>query len=214
MRRIAVLLLVLWTGSAAAHHEAEGRMRVVLVEQQGGQTVVYVRLPAPLLFAAESMARTSPFDRVVAPFLKSERQQDVWIYTLDRQAIAADPEGFAARIGAIFTITLDGRAVTPPITGFAVHGADALPAFATPDEARISLDAPLHGTDPFIGLAFVDARLQIDGTGSLTIASTLNERAVPPQIYLENVFIDYRTDPATQIVRLGALDHAIALEGP
>lgn len=214
MRRIAILLLVLWTGSAAAHHEAESRMRVVLVEQQGDQTVVYVRLPAPLLFVAESMARTGPNDRVVAPFLKSERQRDVWVHTLDRQAIAADPDGFAARIGATLAITLDGLAVTPSLTGFAVHGADALPAFATPDEARVSLSAPLEGTDPFIGLAFVDARLQIDGTGSLTIGSTLNERAVPPQIYLENIFIDYRTDPVQQIVRLGALDHAIALEAP
>ena len=213
MKRIAVLLLALWTGSAAAHHEAEGRMRVVLVEQAGDQTVVYVRLPAPLLFAAESMARTSPFDRVVAPFLKSERRQDLWVYTLDRQAIAADPDGFAARIEATFAMTLDGLAVTPPVTDFAVHGADALPAFATPDQARVSLAAPLHGTDPFIGLAFVDARLLIDGTGSLTIASTLNERAVPPQIYLENIFIDYRTDPAHQVIRLGALDGAIALDG-
>ena len=63
-------------------------------------------------------------------------------------------------------------------------------------------------------MAFVDARLQIDGTGSLTIGSTVNERAIPPQIYIENIFIDYRTDPAQQVVRVGALDQAIALERP
>ena len=214
MRSIVVILLALWAGSAAAHHEAEGRMRVILVEEQGQQTVVYVRLPAPLLFAAEWLARTSPLDRVEAPFLRAERQQDIWIHTLDRQAIAAEPDAFATRIGATLAITLDGFAVTPSIAEFAVHRADALPAFTTPDEARASLAVPLEGTDPFVGLAFVDARLQIDGTGSLTIGSTVNERAVPPQIYIENIFIDFRTDPAQQIVRLGALNDAVTLERP
>lgn len=214
MRLIAVILLALWTGSAAAHHEAEGRMRVILVEEQGEQTVVYVRLPAPLLFVAESMARTSSLDRVEAPFLRAERQQDVWVHTLDRQTIAAEPDAFAALIGATLSFTLDGVAVTPSLTEFAVHGADALPEFTTPGQARASLVVPSDGADPVVGMAFVDARLQIDGTGSLTIGSTVNERAIPPQIYIENIFIDYRTDPAQQVVRVGALDQAIALERP
>ena len=189
-------------------------MRVILVEEQGEQTVVYVRLPAPLLFVAESMARTSSLDRVEAPFLRAERQQDVWVHTLDRQTIAAEPDAFAALIGATLAFTLDGVAVTPSLTEFAVHGADALPEFTTPGQARASLVVPSDGADPVVGMAFVDARLQIDGTGSLTIGSTVNERAIPPQIYIENIFIDYRTDPAQQVVRVGALDQAIALERP
>ena len=213
MRLIAVILLALWTGSAGAHHEAEGRMRVILIEQVGEQTIVYVRLPATLLFVAESMGRTSPLDRVEAPFLRAEQQQDVWVHRLDRQAIAAAPDAFADRIGTTLAITLDGVAATPWPAAFAVHGADALPTFATPDDARASLAAALDGTDPIVGMAFVDARLQIDGTGSLTIASAVNEQAIPPQIYIETIVVDYRTDPAQQVVRLGALDRAIALEG-
>ena len=212
MRLFAVILLALWTGSAAAHHEAEGRMRVILVEEQGMQTVVYVRLPAPLLFAAESMARTSQLDRVQAPFLRVERQRDVWVHTLDRRAIDADPDAFAARIGATLAIMLDDVSVAPSITGFVVHGVEALPVFTTPDDARVSLAMPAAETDPLVGLAFVDARLQIDGTGNLTIASTLNEHAIPPQIYIETTVVDYRTDPAQQLVRLGALEQAIVLQ--
>ena len=213
MRLIAILLLALWTGAASAHHEAEGRMRVILVEEQGQDTVLYVRLPAPLLFAAESLARTSALDRVEAPFLRTELRQDIWVHWLDRQAIAADWPGFAARISEALVITLDGVPVTPELTEFAIHGVDALPVFGTPEEARISLAVPSDGMDPQVSTAFVDARLQIDGTGSLTIQSNLDERAVPPQIYIENIVVDHRTDPAQEIIRLGALDQAITLEG-
>ena len=212
MRLILVLLLALWTGGAAAHHEAEGRMQVILVEELGEETVLYIRLPAPLLFAAESLARSSALDRVEAPFLRAEQQRDVWIHWLDRQAIAADRNGFAARIGDALAITLDGEAVTPELSEFTVHGVDTLPVFGTPEEASASLAAPLDGSDPQVSTAFVDARLEIDGTGSLTIRSNVDQRAVPPQIYIETIVIDFRTDPAHQLVRVGALDQAIALQ--
>ena len=216
MKLITTILLVLfWTGSAAAHHPGESRMRIILVDQRDDQTVVYIRLPAPLLFLAESAGRDSPDDPVVAPFLRSDRRQDIWIHTLDRHAIGADRDGFAARIGATVALTIDGAAVTPTVADFAVHdGTQTLPAFETIDDAQASLAVPLDGADPLVGLAFIDARLLVDGTGDLTIESALNEEAIPAQIYIENIVIDYRTDPAQQIVRLGALDQAIVLQRP
>lgn len=210
---VAAVLLTFASGGALAHHDAEGRMRIILVEQQGDHTVLYVRLPAPFLFIAEAMDRSSPNDRVEAPFLRSERNQGVWVYTLDGDAIEDDPGAFAERIAGTLAVTLEGRPAIPTVTTFTVQSAESLPAFSVPEEARAALAARLEGPDPFVGLAFIDARLEIEGTGPLTIESTVNERAVPPQIYIESTFIDFRTDPAQRIDLLGALERAVVLEG-
>lgn len=214
MRPFLLSIFVLFATAAAAHHVAEPRMRTVLITEEGGDTILYVRLPAPLVFAAALAAREKPEDRVDAPFLRPMAHRAGWAHYLDASQVADDPAGFARLAADAFAITVDGAPAAVEATDVAVHSLRALPPFATPAEARAALDAPALADDLFVGHGFVQARLAVRGTGDLVLRSTVDTIELPEDIFMENVIVDFRRDPPVDIGQLGAWEEAIVLDAP
>ena len=214
MKPLAFILLLLLPIAAFAHHAAEPRMRIVLIAEEGGDTIVYVRLPAPLLFAEALSGRQNPADRVDVPFLHPVAHRSGWAHYLDASQIREDAAGFARMAAGAFAITLNGEPVVPEATAAAVHSLNTLPRFATPDEAEVALDAGGPDENLFVGHGFVDARLRLRGTGDLALRSTVDGLELPSDVFLENLIVDYRTDPPVEFARIGVWTEAIALDIP
>ncbi len=195
-----------------AHEAAEARHRVILAEAEGGDTVLHIRLPAPLLFMAELSARDTPGDRVPAPFLSAEWVLWGWLHRLDAAAIAADPGGFADRLVEAVSVRIDGRPIRPVVQAFALHGDRGRPPFASRAEARAAVSAGVGDVPgPFVGTAVVDARLRVTGQGTISVASAVGDESVPHDVFIETDVVDYRVAPPYTLHRHGALDKPVIL---
>ena len=214
MRAFLLVVLLLVPALAAAHHVAEPRMRVVLVTERGGDTIVHLRLPAPLIFARALAGRQSPEDRVDAPFLDPVAHRTGWAHYLDASEINADQDGFARLAGRALAIALDGEPVAAAATGAAIHPARALPPFATPADAEAAMASGRLDDDLFVGHGFVHVRLVVGGTGDVSLRSTVDAVDLPDDIFLENIVVDFRADPPAPITQLGAWTDPITLERP
>lgn len=208
--RVFILVLLFWATGAAAHEASHEHLRVVVVSERDGQTVIHLRVPAPLLFAREAAARPLPSAPVEAPFLRLDSSA----HQLDRAAIADAPETFMERVLATISITVEGRPAEVSADAFAVQHVASLPRLRTPEEGRAALASADLKTDPHIAEAYVDAQLTINSAGDLALSFPLDAIAFPGHVHLSSVFVDARVDPPRTRVRLGALTTPIVVERP
>lgn len=210
--RILLMLLILWTGGASAHETSQERLRVVIVSERAGATDLHVRLPAPLLFAAEATARSSPSAAVEAPFLRVSHGHGA--HHLDQAAVERDPVAFKARILATIAVTVDGQPSAASVLAFAVQHVASLPSFAIPAEARAAIRRPPAGTDLHVAEAYIDAEVTIEAVGSVVLTFPQDAIAFPGHVHFDNVFVDARADPPQTRVRMGALSEPVEMPRP
>jgi len=212
--RLLLFLLLLASGAASAHEASESKLRVVVVSEADGATILNVRIPAPLLFAPELAARPSPSAVVDAPFLRVSGTAGRPAHHLDRSAIRADPEGFAERLHGALAVAVDGRSVPVEITALVARHGARLPPFRSAAEAEIVMSRDLERRDPHSADAYVDATLHVERTGDLALSFPADPVVMTGHVHLDNVFVDTRRDPPTTRIVLGALLEPVEFPRP
>ena len=119
---IQALFLLMWFAGAAEAHFFEGvKVRSIVVTRDGDGVTVFVRTPAPLLFGEllDAAQRTgAPPD---TGFIYSRERETGPVFYLSRDAIDADPEGFAARLENALAWSQNGQPLRAKLAGFVLH---------------------------------------------------------------------------------------------
>jgi hypothetical protein len=213
MRRLLIILgylLGTCAGTVHAHFDLNGQHRIVIFDRTTSE--LFLRIPAPLVFAEALSRRTDPAAPVTAAFIAPVKQGGRWGHRLDTQAITANPEGFMAKIAVGYLIAAGDHTLKAEPFAFAVHERHALTPFATPDEARTALKAP-NAAMPWVGDAVVEIGLRLpEIPQGLTIGSRLPEIALPPNVYIDNHLFDWRGGGVIRTSAVGQLTDPVTLE--
>jgi len=200
--------------SAEAHFTLNGRNRIIILDRSADSADLFLRIPAPLIYARELSMR-GPDGRVEAPFLSIKASPAGWIHRLDRAAVATMPEDFAGFAASGYRITVNGTEVSAIPVAVAVHLARDAPPFATPEDARAAVAGKTEGRgDPFVGEAVVDLALHldgIDGYGDIGISATLPKLQLPPDMFIDNHILDFDGTEVRAITKAGQLHDGVLL---
>ena len=200
MRALALLLFVI-AAPAGAHETSREFLRTVIIAARGEETILWVRLPAPLLFADVARGAAPP------AILTGEGRR------LDRAAGAADMETFAYRLATAFGVQIDGAAVRPTVDAVVVRHAARLPVLTTPASADAAMAVLPTAPNPHVADSYVDAKLILPATGDLTLTAPADRIVLTGHVHLITTVIDARAEPPIRRTLTGAIGTPIALPG-
>ncbi len=214
---LALVMALLLPATARAHFDLSAGKRVIVIAREDSAIRLYMRISGPLLYAGALAAHgddtTAP---LVAPFLDAATGE-ANAALFDPAAIAADPEGFAAFVASGYAFAVDGRAVDgAPVRAVVQRDLDVLPfaSAADADAAASMAEAEPAGTIP-VGEAMVDVEIlldNVDGAGSLSIASTLPPIPLAEGSSVSNHIIDTLDDGTARILTVpGPLETPVVL---
>lgn len=192
MRKLSALLLTLLclAGAGHAHFDVSDQNRIVILDRETGR--LYLRIPAPLAFSRELATRTSPTDRVEASFVAPEAVGGRWAHRLDTAEVAAEPERFMDKVAGGYEVRSGDETVSPGPFAVAIHPRSDLPPFATPADARTSLERSTADM-PFVGEAVVDIGMDLGPLAeTVSLESVLPEISLPPDVFIDNHVLDWQ----------------------
>lgn len=111
-RAALTLFLALFATVAGAHFGPVGQARMIVLDRASGE--LFLRIPAPLVFAAELAARETISGPVRAEFIEAVEVNGRWAHRLDTAAIAARPEAFMAKVAAGYRLSATPRCRRSP----------------------------------------------------------------------------------------------------
>lgn len=209
MIRLLAILLTLLAGPAAAHFSDNGQARMVVLDRETG--MLWLRIPAPLIFAQELSQRDTVSGAVTSPFIETVEVNGRWGHRLDTTAIAEGP-AFMDKVAGGYRLTgPDGPLPLDPVA-VAIHRLDRMEPFTTPDEARTSLAAPWADA-PWVSDAVVEIAIRLsDVPRTLTLQSTLPQIPLPPTVFIDNHLFDWQGGGVQRIEVLGQLTEPVTME--
>lgn len=203
--------------AAAAHFTDGTKPRTILVadlESEG--LVVYLRVPAPLFYAADvvdAQARQVPFE---AQFLDVSRVGNALAFRLSQSAIDDSPVAFADRLNAAHMWRQNGRPIAPRVVRWAIHPKLPESPFSSVAEARASLSIPPPAVDPALGTAYIDVELVLEGAKQpfdLQVKSAQAPLPLPADVSIDNHLRDLRGGSAVSITESGQLQDWVTIDG-
>lgn len=210
------VVLLLPTASVAHFTENTKPRTVILAIAPDGGLVAYVRMPAPLLYAADVVAAQEQQVRFEAEFLETRRIGHAITFRLSQQAVAADPAAFAARLAAAHEWQQNGLPVASEVVRWQLHAELPEVRLSSAADAIAALEGPAPAADPAFGEAYVDFELRIATAfprSGISLRSMHPPLPLPPAISIDNHIRDARVSPAVSIIQVGQLQDWVSFEG-
>jgi len=101
-----------------------------------------MRLPAPLAFAKSLASRTDPTAEIEAPFVKAVDLGARWAHRLDTEAVTQDRSAFLFFLAEADRLEGPSGPIDLEPVSAAIGSKADLPAFTTPEEARVDSTLP------------------------------------------------------------------------
>ena len=209
-------LLCLVTNATAHFSEGTKPRTILVADAEDGGLLVYLRVPAPLFYAADivaAQAQQVPFE---AEFLEVTRVGNALAFGLSQSAIAENPDGFADRLNAAHLWRQSGRHLEARVLRWKVHGDLIGTSFSSIAAAREALALPMVETDPAFGSAYIDIELALEGARAgldLQIKSALPVLPLPTHVSIDNHVRDLRSGRAVSIMEPGQLQEWVTVNG-
>ena len=208
MIRLLILLLLAAT-PASAHFSDNGQARLIVLDREAG--MIWLRIPAPLVFAEELARRDSVAGAVTSPFIDTVQVAGRWGHRLDVAAIVSGP-GFMDKVAAGYRLSGPDGPIPMDPAGLAIHRLDRMLPFTTPAEARASLEER-GAADPWVSDAVVEIAIRLpDLPARLTIQSTLPRIPLPPSVFIDNHLFDWQGGGVQRIEVVGQLTDPVTME--
>jgi len=215
-RLLAGLAVLLWALPAWSHFANKDLRRNFVLEKADGGLVLYVRTPAPFVFADQIAAMLADGKTMNTPFTRFERSREGTGYRLRRDAIAGDRPGFHARLESAFTVRQHDQVVALRVIDFRLFAhADDTP-FGSPEAARAALARDGVETDPMLKGAVIEIAYGLTPVtldGVLILASGLPAFEMGAGVTLENQIVDARTEGAQPLSVTGQMTDPVRLDG-
>ncbi|MEM9010452.1 MAG: HupE/UreJ family protein [Pseudomonadota bacterium] len=214
--RLALLfaLLFAFAPAARAHFEPGANLRTIILAEEDGSLVAYVRSPAPLFFGDVVRTARAEATPLATPFLYFELTGAGARYRLSLDAIAEEPERFEARLARTFAWSEGGPPIAARVLDYRLRQRDPDSSFSTAAEAQAALRAPGARLDPVFGAAVVELRLALDvrdPAAPLTLAAGLPALPLPEGVRIANRVLDARSALAISQIAPGQLQTAVVL---
>ncbi|MHA7773671.1 HupE/UreJ family protein [Roseibium sp. M-1] len=209
-------LLIAATGSALAHFSEDAQIRTILVAQEDGALIAYVRVPAPLVFS--DLILRSQVDQVplVSPFLRLEQTATGEHFRMDAAAIAQDRAAFETRLRDALVFSQAGLDLTATLSTFTIHERAPDQRFDSVEDALEALAVPATETDPLFGQAVIDYAVRLesdDPSGVLSLRSGYPPLLPGPGLTIDNHLIDARWSPPVASTAPGQLEEPAVMDG-
>ncbi|WP_425051757.1 HupE/UreJ family protein [Psychromarinibacter sp. S121] len=211
MRRLFLaLVLVCLAQAATAHFSQNGQARIIVLDRESD--TLFLRIPAPLVFAEELSRRDGASGRVEAEFIEPVMVGGRWGHRLDLPAIAARPDAFMAKVANGYRLSGEGGVLSPEPVGWAIHRLNELQPFVTPDDARASVSG--QGADaPWVSEAVIEIALRLPQTPArLSVQSVLPEIVLPPTVFIDNHLLDWQGGGVQRYDVLGQLTDPVTMK--
>ncbi len=211
----AVAILLACAPSSA--HFAQGtKVRTILVSEDNGGLVAYVRVPAPLVFS--DLVGRAQVDQVplTSPFLRVETTGNGVRYRLDMEAVSRDRFRFENRLKAALLFSQAGLDLKTVLTGFTIHARSPQQILDSVETARAALAEDSTSLDPVFGAAVIDYAVRIDSpdpASDLEIMSGYAPLLPGPGVEIENHLVDARIEPPLSLTAPGQLETPAVLDG-
>ena len=213
---LAILAALLWATPAWSHFTNKDLRRNFVLQKADGALVLYVRTPAPFVFADQIATMLAGRKGMSTPFTRFHRGREGTGYRLSRDAIAADLPGFHGRLERAFALRQHDQAVALKVIDFRLFAhADDTP-FGSPDAARASLARPGVAKDPMLKGAVIEIAYGLDPItqdGALTLASGLPAFEMGAEVTLENQVVDARKEGSQPLSVSGQMTDPVRLDG-
>lgn len=153
---IAVLAaMVLSVQTASAHFLTNANPRIVHVAQSGtDETVILVRMPAPLAFLPGDWAGQD--DTRLPPFTM-KRDGDL---ALTPASLSKNDAAVRALLSGSLSVSLSGKPIAMQVTQYRIWARDARPTFGTQNSALAAFEKP-YDPESEVPLAYYDLTLDI-----------------------------------------------------
>ncbi|WP_298958277.1 HupE/UreJ family protein [uncultured Roseibium sp.] len=210
------VLAILLTQPASAHFSEGTKVRTILVAEQNGILVVYVRAPAPLVFSdlvGKAQVDQTPLE---SPFLHFEATGTGNRYRLNMSAIAQDRSSFETRLTEALVFSQAGLDLSAKIAGFTVHMKQPQSGFNSLSAAKAAIAEPTPRLDPLFGQAMVDYVVHLnsqDPMGILSVHAGYDPLVPGPGVTLDNHLIDARISPPVSLTAPGQLETPVVIDG-
>lgn len=201
---------------SSAHFAQGTKVRTILVAEDKGGLVAYVRVPAPLVFS--DLVGRAQVDQVplTSPFLRVETTGSGVRYRLDMQAVSRDRAGFENRLQAALLFSQAGLDLKTSVTGFTVHARRPARVLDSVETARSALAEDSTALDPVFGSAIIDYAVRIeipDPASDIEVRSGYAPLVPGPGVEIENHLVDTRVLPPLSLTAPGQLETPAVLDG-
>ncbi len=203
---VALALIVLTVQTAAAHFLTNSNPRIVHLAQSGGdETVILVRMPAPLAFLPDDWEGQ---DDIRLPPFAMKRDGDL---ALAPANLSRNDAAVRALLNGSLSLSLSGKAVAMQVTQYRIWSRNARPSFSTLNSAVAAFEKP-YDPESETPLAYFDLTLDIRMTvPSGDLSQELRLQSVLGQDFrvverLGNVIKLYRAQGVETKATLGVLD--------
>lgn len=220
-RAIEIILLcavaTLLTCAPSSAHFAQGtKVRTILVSEDDGGLVAYVRVPAPLVFS--DLVGRAQVDQVplTTPFLRMETTGNGARYRIDMEAVSRDRSGFENRLQAALIFSQAGLDLNISLSGFTIHARRPQQILDSVEAARSALAEDGAALDPVFGAAVIDYVIRIDSpdpASDIEIRSGYAPLLPGPGVEIENHLVDARVQPPLSFTEPGQLETPAVLDG-
>ncbi|WP_420336341.1 HupE/UreJ family protein [Roseibium sp.] len=201
---------------SSAHFAQGTKVRTILVAEDGGGLVAYVRVPAPLVFS--DLVGRAQVDQVplTSPFLRKETTGTGVRYRIDMEAVSRDRAGFEDRLQAALIFAQAGLDLPASLTGFTVHARRPVQVLDGLEAAQAALAEVSTALDPVFGAAVIDYAIRInspDPASDIEIRSGYAPLLPGPGVEIENHLVDARVQPPLSSTAPGQLETPAILDG-
>lgn len=214
---ILSLIAVLLSGLTATAHFSEGtKVRTILVAEEGGALIAYVRVPAPLVFSDLVGKAQVDQEPLVSPFLELEKTDTGVRYRVNMEAVALDRAGFETRLHNALVFSQAGLDLPSSINGFTILNRRPAQVLDSVDAAKAALGSKSTSLDPVFGQAIIDYVVRIDSPdpgGVLEIRSGYAPLLPGPGVAIENHLVDARVEPPVATTASGQLETPAVMDG-
>lgn len=213
---VLLLLAALPFRSAEAHFTQGSKLRTLIVTEEAGGLVVYLRAPAPLFFA--DVVRSARVSRqpLGSDLLYLDQAAAVPRYRISLTALDEKAEEFRTRLGNGLMWQQNGRKLDVRLLRSRVVGRTPREAFASAEEARLSLEGQSARIDPVFGEAVIEAAFALEAPivdGDLSLAAGYPELPLPDGVTIDNHILDARGECPLSYSIPGQLIETVVLDG-
>lgn len=212
----AFYVLCAMAAPASAHFSAGVKVRTILIAEEGGQLIAFVRSPAPLFFSDvvrdAQVSQESLDTDLLYPVQTSAGPR----YRISLDEVAANEAGFHERVAGALIWEQNGKQMSARLLEAHLLMYTPIDGFGTVADARASLAGEGAGIDPIFGDAAIEAAFLIDAPdplGTIQVRSAYPELPLPPDVAVENHIIDTRADPPVSLAVPGQLTDAATIDG-
>lgn len=201
---------------SSAHFAQGTKVRTILVSEDDGGLVAYVRVPAPLVFS--DLVGRAQVDQVplTSPFLRMETTGNGVRYRLDMEAVSRDRSGFEDRLQDALIFSQAGLDLNISLSGFTIHARRPQQILDSVDAARSALSEDSAALDPVFGAAVIDYVIRVDSpdpASDIEIRSGYAPLLPGPGVEIENHLVDARVQPPLSFTEPGQLETPAVLDG-